>query len=116
MVFTDGNDHTKKLELCILMTDNTTTLWHLLVPRNERGEGLGKFGFDLYRVYAVFRQETPKGQIGGGLNTVEFLEAVGVPEEDINSSEGDVAAATTFTTDIEALQDVEYANITFRRL
>jgi hypothetical protein len=44
------------------------------------------------------------------------LEAVGVPPEDIESNEDDFSAMTTFSTDLEALQDVEYADITFRRM
>ena len=116
LVFSDGNTHAKKLELCMLMRETTTVLWRLLVPRNERGKGLGRFGFDVYRVYAVFREVTPSGRIGGGMDTQEFLEAVGVPPDDIEGFEDELSAMTTFTTDLEALQDVEYADITFRRM
>lgn len=116
LAFSDGSTNAKRIDLCVLMRETTTAVWHLLVPRTEHGMGLGETGFDLHRVYAVFKEAAPTGRMGGGLDTQEFLEAVGVSPDSIKSNDDGISATTTLSSDLEALQGVEYATVSFRRM
>lgn len=76
-------DDEEAMRLEVLMQGETTVLWHLDVPFAHRGEGLGAFGFDIYRAYTLFRAGPARGHVGGGDETVAFLGRMGIGDQDV---------------------------------
>lgn len=89
-----------------------TVLYHLEVPEDRRGEGLGSFGFDVYRCYALLRQKPAAGVVGGNVNTEMFLQSMGIPEDDIEPSGGTLVREIEFMTDVAELEQADHATIT----
>lgn len=84
---------------------DAVTISHLMVEDEFRGQGLGKFLFDVFAAVAVHNGGEAAGKVGGGEDTAEFFTSWGVPESDVRITRGvwSPGKAAAFRTDAENL-------------
>jgi len=82
--------------------DNDAELIHLLVDDTMRGRGLGRVLFTIFMgLCEIEDAKSIRMNIGGGSDTGEWLEGMGVPSEDIEMAGSNLARVYTNLGDIQ---------------